>query len=267
MNLSKRATFLAAQLALMPVASQAHDYWVMPSRFDPSPATLLEARFTSSHHFFVNESVPDVTKFRGFLVRPDGREIALPYQRVTATEAIVTASLSERGTYVLGAVSTQPEYWSTTKTGHAPGKKAEIPDAISTTQYVKSIKTFLTVGQPSEGWGKPLGHAIEVVPQANPASLNVGDVLPLKVLLHAQPAAGAEVFAVYEGFESEDHEAPVNTTADKEGKAQVKLDRPGLWLVYARVERPAAADTGLDRENYRGYLLMKVAAASEGAKP
>ena len=267
MNLAKRVAFLAAQLTLLPMAVQAHDYWLMPSRFDPSPCALLEARFTSSHHFFVNESVPDITKFRGFLVLPDGREIALPYQRVTATEAIVTAPLLESGTYVLGAVSTQPEYWSTTKTGHAPGKKAEIPDGISTTQYVKSVKTFLNVGQPSDGWGKPLGHEIEVVPLANPVSLSVGDALPLEVRLHARPAAGAEVFAVYEGFESEDHEAPVNTTTDKEGKAQVKLDRPGLWLVYARVERAAAAETGLDRENYRGYLLMKVAAASEGAKP
>jgi uncharacterized GH25 family protein len=239
----------------------------MPSQFDPSPGTLLEARFAAGHHFFVNEEIPDITRFRSYLVLPDGREITLPYQRIMPTSASVVAPILEEGTYILGAVSTQPAFWSTTRSGHAPGRKAELPDAISTTQYVKSVKTFLNIGPPSDGWNRPLGHEIEIVPLSNPASLKSGDSLTLRVLLQDQAAANADVHAVYEGFESEDHEAPVSTTTDAQGQARVSIDRPGVWLVYARVEREAAADSGLDWYNYRAYLLMKVAPNGQEARP
>ncbi|WP_201244834.1 DUF4198 domain-containing protein [Halochromatium salexigens] len=266
-TLNKAVAILATQWMLMSSGAWAHDYWIMPSDFDPSPGTLLEAGFTASHQFFVDEEIPNITDFRGFLVLPDGREISLPYQRIAPTNASLLAPILGEGTYTLGAVSTRPEYWSTTRSGHAPGRKRESADGISTTAYVKSVKTYVNVGQPSEAWRAHLGHAIEIVPLNNPASLKTGDSLTLKILLHDQVAAGAEVYAVYEGFESKDHEAPVSTTTDAQGQARISIDRPGLWLVYARVEREAAPDSGLDWHNDRAYLLMKVAPNGQEARP
>ena len=152
--------------------------------------------------------------------------------------------------------------------GHRAGGKAEVPDALSTSKYVKSIKTFITIGQPSERWGVVLGHETELVPQTNPTLLKPGDTLALKVLLQGQPAAGAEVFGVYDGFDGGDtHEAAITALADAQGLAQVTPDRAGLWLFYSRVEHDAAAETGLERENFRAYLLVQVAAEADGAGP
>ena len=266
-KLNQVAAIFATQWMLLSSDAWAHDYWIMPSDFDPSPGTLLEAEFTASHRFFVDEEAPNITGFRGFLVLPDGREIPLPYQRIAPTNASLLAPILGEGTYTLGAVSTRPEYWSTTSSGHAPGRKSELADGISTTAYVKSVKTYVNVGQPSESWRAPLGHAIEIVPLNNPASLKTGDPLTFKVLLHDQVTAGTEVYAVYEGFDSEDHEAPVTTTTDAQGQAQIRTDRPGPWLVYARVERKAAPASGLDWHNYRAYLLMNVAPNGQEPRP
>ncbi|EXJ15678.1 DUF4198 domain-containing protein [Imhoffiella purpurea] len=266
-NPKMTAAALAASLALLPIASQAHDYWIMPGTFDPAPGTLLEAHFTSGHGYFVDESVPDVTGFRAFERLPDGREIALAYQQLNATRATLSAVMLGEGTYMLGAVSTRPQFWSRTKSGHAPGQKMEVPDAVVTTRYLKSIKTFVTVGQPSGGWDAALGHEIELIPLANPTTLSAGDRLAVRVLLHGRPIADAEVHAVHQGFESEEREAAVSTATNAEGEAEIALDRPGPWLVYARVEREAPPASGVDRENLRAYLLTRVARPGAGARP
>ena len=106
-----------AAVALMALASRAlaHDYWLMPETFAPAAGSVLEARFSYGHHYFVNEALPDITKFRAFVVLPDGRELGLPYDRVESSQATVRVPLVGPGTYLLGAVSTQPELWSTTR--------------------------------------------------------------------------------------------------------------------------------------------------------
>ena len=259
-----------AAVALMALACRAlaHDYWLMPETFTPTAGSVLKAHFSDGHHYFANEELPDITKFRAFVVLPDGRELGLPFDRIESTQAAVRVPLVGSGTYILGAVSTQPELWSTTEKGHRAGGRAEVPDALSTSKYVKSVKTFLTLGQPSDHWGAVLGHETELVPQTNPTLLKAGDNLALKVWLQGRPAAGAEVFGVYDGFDGGDkHEAAINAHADAQGLAQVTPDRAGVWLFYSRVERDAAPETGLKKENFRAYLLVQVAAAIEGARP
>lgn len=259
-----------AAVALMAFASGAlaHDYWLMPETFAPTAGSVLEAHFSNGHHYFVNEGLPDITKFRAFAVLPNGRELSLPYDRVESNQATVRVPLISPGTYILGAVSTQPELWSITERGHRAGGKADVPDALNTSKYVKSVKTFITIDRPSERWGAILGHETELVPQTNPTLLKPGDTLALKVLLHGQPAAGAEVFGVYEGFDGGDeYEAAITARADARGLAQVTPDRAGLWLFYSRVERDAAPETGLHKENFRAYLLARVGATAEETAP
>jgi len=78
-----------------------------------------------------------------------------------------------------------------------------------------------------------LGHALEIVPHKDPATLAPGEALEVQVLFRGQPLADAQVAAVYSGFKPKGHEWPVVTRTDANGMATLKLDRPGLW--YARM--------------------------------
>jgi len=255
----------AGCILLTPIAALAHDYWITPETFSPPAPMLLEAALTSGHSYFSNEVLPDITRLRVFAVQPDGREVELPVQRVTSDHALLLAPVTAPGTYILGAYSTKPEYWSRTAEGYRPGRATAVPGAVSTSQYVKGMKTFLAFGEPTPIWRQPLGHPIELVPQADPTAQRAGDRLPVQLLFRGEPAVGAEVLAVYEGFEGDrEREVAVETKTDEQGLAEVPLDRPGRWLTYARIDRPAPPVSGLARENYRAYILIEVGAAEGG---
>ncbi|TVQ88185.1 MAG: DUF4198 domain-containing protein [Chromatiaceae bacterium] len=251
------ATCLGLSLPLTPV--RAHDYWVMPATFNPADPGLLPASFAYGHAYFVDEGIPDLTRFRTFLIQPDGREVPLPVARISAERAHLLAPLTIPGTYVLGAGSTQPEYWSNTPQGFRPGRPGEVPEATSTAAFVKSTKTLLTLGEPTDTWGQVLGLEIELVPLADPTRLAPGDRLPVQVLWRGEPAA-ATVVALHQGLAEGDRDGAQQTASDAEGRAEFRLDRAGPWLIVARLDRAAPPSSGLTRENYRAYLLLEVTA-------
>ena len=252
------AMALAACLALAPGLASAHDYWVMPQTFHPQPDVILPVSFEMGHSYFKGEGTPDITKFRMFMAAPGGARTPLAYTRADASGARAEAPIMGPGTYVIGAVSTEPEYWSRTPKGYQPGRADQVKGAVHTGKYIKSTKTILTVGRPSDSFGVVLGLPIEIIPPTNPARRKAGETLALKVLFRGAPAAGVPVTALYEGYKPAQHgDAPEKTETDARGLARVKIARPGKWLVYGKREiTPPAGDA--DLENYRGYLLFNV---------
>jgi hypothetical protein len=79
----------------------------------------------------------------------------------------------------------------------------------------------------------PLGHALEIVPDVDPATHDIAQPLPVRIIYRGRMLGDAQVAAVYAGAPMEGHEFPVVTRTDREGRALLKLDRPGLW--YARL--------------------------------
>ena len=237
----------------------AHDYWIMPQTFQPKQGAVLEVKFTSSHKYFDNQEVPDITKFRLFLVTPQGGTIPLAYSRVESKAALAKIPISGQGTYIIGATSTKPEYWCQTTNGWERGKRAEHVNVLKAGKYVKSVKTFLSVGQASESFKKALGHTIEIVPQVNPSMLKPGQQLTVSVLFKGRPVGGIPVFGIYEGFKSKEHsDRPVQTQTDANGIASVKVDRSGIWIVFAKYELDTPGEKEVDYANYRPYIMFEV---------
>lgn len=246
-------------LGLSHLPAWGHDYWLMPQSFTPPPHSLLEVAFSCGHKYFLNQSVPDVTRFRPWLIVPGGRQMPLAWRRVTSSEAWLTVPLLGPGTYVVCATATAPEYWSRTAQGWRPGGKHQVPGALETGKYLKSVKTFLQVGRPSDDYRRLLGAEIELLPLADPTTLKPGQTLPVQLWFRGRPLAGVEVMAVPRGFQPASHgQAPVKAKTDDKGTARLKLDKPGTWLVYARHEIPTPGSPLADRENYRPYLLFEL---------
>lgn len=245
---------------LMSQTASAHDYWIMPETFQPKENSILPVAFTSAHKYFANEEIPDITKFRLLVIGPQGRELPLAFCRVEPAAVHALVPVCGDGTYVISAVTTVPDYFSKTTDGWKPGRKTELCDVIRSGKYVKSVKTFLTVGAPSDSYKKTLGHTIEIVPQENPTDLKAGRTLAVLVMYEGKPVKDVPVFGVYEGYKPKDHsDQPVKTKTDANGIAKIELNRPGKWLVYAKYELDTPQNPDADYENYRPYMMFEVA--------
>jgi len=122
--------------------------------------------------------------------------------------------------------------------------------------YSRYTKLILP-GAGAEGT-KALGHVAEIVPEKSPDQLKAGEALPVRVMFRGKPLAGVRVSAVYAGAKLEGHTYPVNAETDVNGRAQLKLDRPGLW--YARLIHmvPAENDPDIDWRSFFVTLTFEV---------
>ena len=240
-------------------SAYGHDYWILPSTFKPSPGDIIDAGFSSAHDYFGMEEVPDITKYAMSLRSPTGRDITLAFSRVTAKAAWVRLPIFMSGTYVLSAVNTTPEYWTKTTTGWQTGPISSPAVTLKSYKYVKSIKTFFTVGTPTDTYKSICGFEIEMIPQKNPTALRKGDKLPVKIIFRGNPAPDVPVFAIYEGFKAKDHsDQPVQTKTNVDGIAEILVDRAGKWLVFGRHEFPTDDLPGKSFANYRPYIFFDV---------
>lgn len=104
--------------------------------------------------------------------------------------------------------------------------------------YLYSRYSKLITPGRSKAYSRMLGHALEVVPLDDPSSSSRS--LRVRILFRGKPLAGAQVAAVNENASPEAHQFPVVTRTDKDGNAELKLTKSGLW--YARLIHTIPAD-------------------------
>ena len=170
MKVCKRVLLTTAVLVSMICSlgvAQAHDTWVTPSVFQAVKGTTPDYTVANSHHFpaSAEDTMAADRLDKLFAVGPDGKPVSQ------------NASLSQTGTYVAVAV---PVNGFATKTpdGYQRGKnKTQVDNPILCRKSMKFAKSIFTVGPASgDAWGKSLGHAMEIVPLKDPATLKAGDV-------------------------------------------------------------------------------------------
>lgn len=122
--------------------------------------------------------------------------------------------------------------------------------------YSRSAKALIGSGHPQAT--KPLGHILEIVPEKDPATLKAGEPLRVTVYFQGKPLADAQVAAVYSGFKAKGHEFPFVTRTDTNGKAELKLDRPGLWYARMIYMVPAVNDPEIEWRSYFSTMVFEV---------
>ncbi len=94
----------------------------------------------------------------------------------------------------------------------------------------KYCKAFLAK---SDAWAKPVGHLLEILPQKDPMSIGVGEVLPIVVMFDGKPLEAAKL-VIGEEKKSENDSSPMT---DKQGCANVTITK-GQQFIAVR-HRPA----------------------------
>lgn len=231
---------VAAILLGMAATARAHDFWIEPSSFTPTPGEGVTLRLLVGERF-AGESVPrsDAMIARFVIAGPEGESevrgaegadpagIALvekPGLHVVGYRSRTTAIEIEAGKFESYLATEGLERVSALRAARGES------DQPGRERYSRNARALLAAGDAAAGGADaPLGFTLELVAERNPYAMVPGDELPLRLTYDGVPIAGVLVSAI-----NRDHPgATVAARTDDAGHVRLRLAAAGDWLVKA----------------------------------
>ncbi|MFP4297911.1 MAG: DUF4198 domain-containing protein [Spirulinaceae cyanobacterium] len=234
----------------------AHELILKPETTNTTPGNPLEFAILSTHRFMEAEELENIELVEGAILQ-NGEKTPINLQANPENNQIEgnIALDNDRPAYLLahrlGAI------WSMTPEGMKEGTKATLEEEVLWSgKYEKFAKTLINASPDDESYNIPVNQLLEIIPLANPATVQLGDDLPVQVLYKGEPLA-TTVLATYDGFT----ETPVSyayyTETNADGIAQIRISVPGLWMV--RVQHTETIENAdYDRHITRSVLSFEV---------
>ncbi len=248
------ALFMAIAL---PVALNAHDMWFEMKDFNVTKGSAMECAYPSDHAFpsTNKEFVPAERTARSYLVAPSGAIIPIVPGGNNMNKS--SQKLVQPGSY-LAVSGKRWTYWVKTTDGHIEGKnKAQVKGAVKGMYSGKFCKAIITVDKAGgAAFSKIAGHDLEIIPLKDPGTLKKGDILPIKVLLKGKPAE-LEVKATYDGYSSRQNVFAITIKTGKDGKGEIKIGKPGRWLIKTGCKETPADTRLYDEKMYAATLTFQ----------
>jgi len=284
-SLGCRAVVLSFFFA--PLAADAHDTWVVAERDRLAPGETVRLVLATGETFPKSENAAKPDRVEEWVaVGPEGR-VQVGGLVGEGDDLAARPSFEKPGAYVI-AVALKPkfilleakDFQDYLGEEHAEGaletrQTEHQSDQPGRELYTKLAKTFVQVGDAGKGeqLTKPVGHALEIVPLSNPLEWRAGDVVPVRVLLSGKPAEGISVSSLREGLPP--HRYVQVTTTDSDGVVQIRLPRPGLWMIRTHAIRPTPGkifedsnkSAAVDWESYFASITLLVPPKGAPASP
>lgn len=244
-------------VALLPTLTMAHDTWVETNNNvvrtgDAVHVDLKLGNHGNGHRDFKLASKITLEPCTLAVIAPNGKSYDLK------PDVIDTGYAPKEG------------YWSSRFTTGEPGLYTVVHtlDTLhKTTRAIKSAKTYFVasdsldkVSKNNPGFEKPLGHPLELVPQANPVT-PMGPGLPIKVqlLYQGKPLAGATVTFIPRGTELAAEFDPVyERKTDAQGLASFTPKEGNYYLAVVHHAEEGQKGEGFDRTAYSATLTVLV---------
>jgi len=238
---SKIFLFSLAGLLLTLSSSHAHDFWIDPSEYRPHPGQTVNIVLRVGQNLS-GDSVPYIPNwFSNYqIVGPKG---AKPVEAEIGDDPAGSFTPATDGLYLIGHrtersfVEIQPakfkQYLEMEGLYHAMElrKQRGETDKPAGELYSRCAKSLVKVGSgnPDTQYNKVLGYTLELIPLKNPYKLSANDKLPVKLLYESKPIANVTVIA----FNSAAPEDTQRIRTDANGRAEIAINKPGIWLVKA----------------------------------
>lgn len=243
---------------------RAHDFWIEPSSFRPAPGARVAVRLRVGQSFRGDPVPREPQRIERFSMFDGKGEAEVP--GVPGSDPAGWLSPSSPGllwiVYDSGHDSVQLDAAKFDAYLGEEGLERVRKLRGSKTTPVKEIysrcaKSLLSVGSgPGTGYDKVLGLELELVAEKNPYALKPGEELPLRLLYKGKPLDGALLVAVPKSAP----DTKVSARSDKRGRAALRLDRPGLWLIKAVHMVPAPAGSGAEWESLWASITFELPA-------
>jgi uncharacterized GH25 family protein len=260
-----RTCLLLALAAGLP--ARAHDFWIRPSRHRVAPGEVVKVHLKVGEHMRGEPVRRNPARMEAFVaVGPFGVQ---PLAGLDGSDPAGLLKASDPGTYVLAyrgrpsclelppakfeAYLREEGLESVLAQRRAAGTFGQ-PGRERFTRYAKALVQVGDRWDP--GFGRTLGLRLELVPELNPQAPAAGRSLPVRLLFEGAPLPGAKLVAQLEG----DPAVQVTVRSDSEGRALLRLDRPGRWMVKAVHMVPAKGEPDADWESLWASLSFEVEA-------
>jgi len=227
-------------------AVEAHRAWIKPD------ATVLSkdnawVTFDAavSNEIFSRDHVPfrltGVTAYA-----PDGSEVPLANSHTGKLRSVFDLQLTQQGTYKVAVASTslqarwvakngERKFWPGRGVTTQPGDfEREVPQQaqdLVVLEYSRRIETFVTNGMPTETVLQPSHHGFELVPITHPNDLYSGETAQFQLLIHGEPAVGAEVTVIQAGMRYRAQQNEITTVSNASGEFQVTWPEAGQYFI------------------------------------
>jgi uncharacterized GH25 family protein len=219
----------------------SHDFWLVPQKFRANPGERLVLSANTGMDFPKSLSAVTPDRFGQFLLVSAKDKKNLKDYKTKDNSLTTEITCGDAGTYIVGASLkpneirlTAQEFNEYLQLDGLPDiyelrKREGILDKDAVEFYSKYPKTIIQVGdRVDETPTKPLGLALEIVPQVNPYRLKAGDDLNVVVLFRGKPLPGADIAWSFPG-RGDTFAGSIKTDAD--GKAAIPLAQAGPYVI------------------------------------
>jgi ketosteroid isomerase-like protein len=243
---SRRAVIAAvmASIGLLGVVGVlgAHDFWIVPNAFAIVDGGTIEVlgqtstRFPTSLSAVVPERVADARVIaaageeRIADLSVSDKSLMLRHKPTTAGQRVIAVGLVTRTSRSTPAnLKRYIALEGNTELAERYEREGAYGKADSLTQRTtKYAKTVVEVGRGGpRAFSRRAGHVLEFMPLNDPGSLQPGQSLLVQLLFRGRPVASAHLHAGSADTTQKD----LSIVTDAEGRAQIPLERPGLWNV------------------------------------
>lgn len=264
---------------LAATSGQAHDFWILPSSFEPAPNAAVAFHLAVGQQWAGDPFPRNEARIVHFvLAGPHGDA---PIAGAEGVDPAGVARVGDAGLYLAGYESNNAKLELEPDKFEAylrlEGLESVIAERArrgesqqgSHEVYARCAKSLLRVGS-SEGpksvrvFDRALGFTLEIVPEKDPylatASAAKPVALPFTVLYEGKPLANALVVAMAKDAP----QSPVEARSDRRGRVELALNAPGVWLVktvhMVRLEAESARQQGAEWQSYWASLTFTLPA-------
>lgn len=251
---------LALALVLVMAASSmayAHDYWVRGMAAKPGDKLTADVGF--GHGFPEPEDLPEFFVKRMNPTKVIGAKGEVAVEPGKEGYRVMSKKGVEKGSYVVLG-STKPGVRTKTADGFESKYKNEVKGAEKCVESHMFAKNVVNVGGADLDFlKKPQGQMLEVIPQADPATIKPGQALPLLVLYDGKPLGRADVAATFGGFAAGDPNAKAFASkTGKDGIVNVVPLAAGFWRVDVKHEVPFEDTKMCDQKNFYSHFSFEI---------
>ncbi|HET8897599.1 MAG TPA: DUF4198 domain-containing protein [Rhodanobacteraceae bacterium] len=254
--------FALALAVTLPLAAQAHKFFMVPSQTVLSggqdnwitvDAAVSNDLFYFNHHALALDNL--------VITGPDGATVKPENAHTGKWRSTFDVHLQKDGSYKLaivndGLFASYEENGQRKRWRGSAAELAKLPaDAknLKVSESVSRLESFVTVGSPTTTALKPTNRGLELVPVTHPNDLYSGEEARFKLLLDGQPAKGIAVSVIPGGTRYRNSQNEIKATTGDDGVFAVTWPVAGMYWLSARSE-DAKVSSPRASERRLGYV-------------